>query len=232
MDTMNYILFICTATPMLLMLIPIEKGSRKVIFFMLIGMFCCLFISEVNGFFLNISDFDLLYFTINITPVTEEIIKTLPVLLFALICSDSRKDIITASFSVGVGFAMLENLMILTQNFQSVDLWFALIRGFCSGLMHSICTIAIGFFIVFIKKRHKIFVAGSITALNLAIVYHSVYNLLVQASSRIARISGLGLPLITYTIVNLTLIVRIRQTVNKPHNRQKQLLKDQIDRGK
>ena len=211
MDVMNYILFICTAAPMLLMLIPIEKGSRKVVLFMLTGMFCCLFISEVNGFFYRISDCDLLYFTTNITPITEEIIKTLPVLLFAVVCSDDRKDIITASFSVGVGFAMLENLMVLTQNFKTVDLWFAVIRGFCSGLMHSICTIAIGFFIVFVKKRRKVFVAGSVTALNLAIVYHSVFNLLVQSSSQVAKFSGLFLPLITYTVVNLTLIRRLRQ---------------------
>ena len=210
MDSMSYILFICTAAPMLLMLIPIEKGSRKVILFMLTGMFCCLFISEVNGFFLRISHFDLLYFTTNITPITEEIIKALPILLFAILYSDDRKDIITASFSVGVGFAMLENLMILTQNFKTVDLWFAVVRGFCSGLMHSICTIAIGCFIVFIKKRHKIFLAGTATALDLAIVYHSVFNLLVQSTTNGAKFAGLLLPIVTYTVVNLTLIHKIK----------------------
>lgn len=210
MDNMSYILFICIASPMLLMLIPIEKNSRKVILFMLTGMFCCLFISEVNGLILRGSDLKLFYFTTNITPITEEIIKALPVLLYALILTNSRKDIITASFSVGVGFAILENLMILTQNFKNVDLWFALIRGFCAGLMHSICTIAIGFFIVFVKKRPKIFAAGTLTALNLAIVYHSVFNLLVQTSSAPARYAGLFMPLLTYTLAIIRLIVKYR----------------------
>lgn len=204
---MSYILFICTAAPLLLMLIPIEKGSRKVVLFMLSGMFCCLFISEVNGFILARSDFELLYFTTNITPITEELIKALPVLIYALTFSDSRKDIITASFSVGVGFAMLENLLILTQNFKSVDLWFALVRGFCSGLMHSICTIAIGYFVAFVKKRYKIFIAGTLTALNLAIVYHSVFNLLVQTRSA-AKYFGLLMPLLTYILVNTIVIVK------------------------
>ena len=211
MDSMSYILFICVAAPTLLMLLPIEKQSRKVVLFMLTGMFCCLFVSEVNGLLLRASDFSLLYFTTNITPVTEEIVKALPVLFFAIVFSDNKKDIITASFSVGVGFAILENLIILTQNFQSVNLMFAVIRGFCSGLMHSICTIAVGYFIVFVKKRKKIFVTGTISALNLAIIYHSVFNLLVQSDSDFARNSGLLLPFLTYVIINTAVIVKTKR---------------------
>ena len=211
MDSMSYILFICVAAPALLMLLPIEKQSRKVVLFMLTGMFCCLFVSEVNGLLLRISDFDLLYFTTNITPITEEIVKALPVLFFAVVFSDSKKDIITASFSVGVGFAILENLIVLTQNFQSVNLMFAVIRGFCSGLMHSICTIAVGYFIAFIRKRKKIFITGTISALNLAIVYHSVFNLLVQSDSSAAQNIGLLLPFLTYVILNTAVILKSKR---------------------
>ena len=208
MDSMSYILFICVAAPILLMLIPIEKQSRKVVLFMLTGMFCCLFISEVNGVLLNALDTSLLYFTTNITPVTEEIIKALPVIFFAVVFSDDKKTIITASFSVGVGFAILENLIILTQNFKDVNIGFALARGFCSGLMHSICTVAIGYFIAFIKKKKKIFITGSLSALNIAIIYHSVFNLLVQADSAAARNAGLLIPFLTYVIINIVFIVR------------------------
>ena len=210
MDTMSYILFICVAAPILLMLLPIEKKSRKVVLFMLIGMFCCLFISEVNGLLLKISDVQLIYFTTNITPITEEIIKALPVLFFAVVYSDDRTDIITASFSVGVGFAILENLIILTQNFRDVTLGFAIARGFCSGLMHSICTIAIGYFIVFVKKKTKIFITGSLSALNIAIIYHSVFNLLVQASSPAAKHIGLLIPFLTYLILNIAVIIKYK----------------------
>ncbi len=210
MDTMSYILFICVAAPILLMLLPIEKKSRKVVLFMLIGMFCCLFISEVNGLLLKLSDMQLIYFTTNITPITEEIIKALPVLFFAVVFSDDRTDIITASFSIGVGFAILENLIILTQNFRDVTLGFAIARGFCSGLMHSICTIAIGYFIAFVKKKTKIFITGSLSALNIAIIYHSVFNLLVQASSPAAQHIGLLIPFLTYLILNTAIILKYR----------------------
>ena len=202
MEHMSYIIFICTAAPLLLMLIPIEKHSRKVILFMLIGMFCCLFVSEVNGLLLRVSDFDILYFTTNITPITEEIVKALPVLLYAVFYTSVRKNLLTASFSVGVGFAMLENLLILTQNFRTVDLWFAAMRGFGSGLMHSICTIMVGYFIVFVRKQRKIFICGTVTALIFAVVYHAVFNLLVQAGSVVARDAGLLMPFITYLLVN------------------------------
>lgn len=207
---MSYILFICVAAPLLLMLLPIEKQSRKVVLFMLIGMFCCLFVSEVNGLILRFSDLSLLYFTTNITPVTEEIVKALPVLFFAIVFSDNKKDIITASFSVGVGFAILENLIILTQNFRDVNIWFALARGFCSGLMHSICTMAIGYFIVFIRKKKKIFITGSLSALNIAIIYHSVFNLLVQSDSQTTQHIGLLIPFLTYAILNAAFIINKR----------------------
>ena len=211
MDQMSYILFLCTAVPMLLMLVPIEKGSRKVVFFMLVGMFCCLFVSELNGLLLKLTDSDLLYFTTNITPITEEIIKAVPILLYAILFTDNRKNIITASFSVGVGFALLENLMIMTQNFKTVDLFFAIVRGFSSGLMHSICTIIIGFFIVFINKRRKTFIAGTISALNFAMVYHSVFNMLVQANSLAANIIGFLLPISSYAVLNIFFLKKSRQ---------------------
>ena len=215
MDSMSYILFICVAAPILLMLLPIEKQSRKVVLFMLTGMFCCLFVSEVNGLLLRTLDTSLFYFTTNITPVTEEIIKALPVLFFAVFFSDKKKDIITASFSVGVGFAILENLIILTQNFQNVTIGFAVARGFCSGLMHSICTVAIGYFIVFVKKKKKIFITGSLSALNIAIIYHSVFNLLVQADSATAQYIGLFIPLLTYLIINAAIIFRYKRKANR-----------------
>ena len=212
MDSMSYILFICVAAPILLMLIPIEKQSRKVVLFMLTGMFCCLFISEVNGLLLRTLDTSLLYFTTNITPVTEEIIKALPVLFFAIVFSDSKKDVLTVSFSVGVGFAILENLIILTQNFQDVNIGFAFARGFCSGLMHSMCTVAVGNFIVFVKKKRKIFFAGSVSALNIAIIYHSVFNLLVQADSATAQHIGLLIPFLTYAVLNLIFFIKHKRS--------------------
>ncbi len=70
MDSMSYILFICIAVPMAMMLIPIEKKSRKIVVALLVGMFCCLFVSEVNGLLLRLTRSSTLYFTTNISPLT------------------------------------------------------------------------------------------------------------------------------------------------------------------
>ena len=211
MDSMSYILFICVAAPVLLMLVPIDSKSRKVILFLLTGMFCCLLVSEINGLLLRVSDLGHFYFTTNVTPITEEIIKVLPVLYFALVFSKDRKELVTAAFSVGVGFAILENLIILTQNYESVNIMFAVARGFSSGLMHSICTMFVAFFISFAKKNKKIFIIGTVSSLNLSITYHSVFNLLVQSDYTAARVIGLLLPFICYALINAFSVIKEKQ---------------------
>ncbi len=212
MASMSYILFICVAAPILLMLLPIEKESRKVISFILIGMFCCLFISEVNGWLYKLCRSGLFYFTSNITPITEEIVKVLPVLFYTIFFSSSRKNVATVAFATGVGFAVLENLIILTQNYHNVDIPFALARGFSSGLMHCICIGFVSFFLSFSGKNTKTFVVGTISSLTLSITYHSVFNLLVQAEYMYLNHIGLFLPFVTYVIVNLLVFFRYKQT--------------------
>ena len=113
MDSMSYILFICIAVPLGMMLIPIEKKSRKIVAALLAGMFLCLFVSEVNGLLLRVTGNTMLYLTTNVTPVTEEFVKVLPVIYYAYFFSDDRKSVTTVAFATGVGFAMLENIIIL-----------------------------------------------------------------------------------------------------------------------
>ncbi|MBQ0101676.1 MAG: PrsW family intramembrane metalloprotease [Firmicutes bacterium] len=211
MDSVNYILFICVAAPALLMLLPIEKHSRKVIVFLLIGMFACLFVSEVNGMLYGFCRSGIYYFTTNITPVTEEIVKILPILYYSLLFSNKRHDIITVSFATGVGFAILENLIVLIQNQNNIDFGFAIARGFSSGLMHCICTVFVGFFAAFANKSRKTFLVGTVSSLTLAIVYHSIFNLLVQADSVAARHVGLFLPLAAYILLSIFSLVRKKQ---------------------
>lgn len=165
-------------------------------------MFICLFASEVNGLLLKTTHLNITYFTTNITPITEELLKAIPIIYYAAVFSEDRKSIVTVAFSIGVGFAMIENMIILTQHFSSVNLFFACIRGFSSGLMHSICAVMSGYFASFIHKKKKIFRSGTICAFNLAIVYHSVFNLLVEANSQPAKYIGYFLPIVTYAIIN------------------------------
>ena len=200
MDNLSYIVFICLTVSLGLMLPLMEKKTRGVVIFVIVGIFSCLFVSELNSILLNAFNNDKLYVTTTITPVTEELVKALPILYFAIVISDDRKTLIANAFSVGVGFALLENIVILTQNIESVSIFWALVRGFGSGLVHGICTVMVGYGISYIRTRRKLFYCGTFALLSTAIIYHATYNLLVQSDFQYA---GILLPLVTYVPVLL-----------------------------
>ena len=104
MDNLVYILFICLVAPMLLMLLLLRKRSRLLVGYMIIGIFVSLFVSELNTILLNLFDGDSLYVTTTITPISEEIVKAVPVLFYAIVFSDNRDRVMPIAFATGVGF--------------------------------------------------------------------------------------------------------------------------------
>ena len=166
--------------------------------FLLIGMGCCLFVSELNGLLNNHLDVDIFYFTTSVTPITEELTKAIPIFIFAIAYSDKLDDLMMNAFFLGIGFAVLENLVLLTQDFSSVTLFWAVRRGFASGLMHGICTGLVGICISFVRKKKKLLYCGLFATFSLAIVYHSIFNSLVQSSSKAINYIGFALPISAY----------------------------------
>lgn len=202
MDNLTYISFIAITVSLALMLPLMEKKQRRLVVFMIAGIFSCLFVSELNNILLGAFHNDIFFVTTTITPITEEIVKMLPILFFAIMVSDDRSTLIPNSFAVGVGFALLENVVILTQNVENVTILWALVRGFGSGLVHGICTVMVGWGISYIKKRRKFFYCGTFALLSAAIIYHAIYNLLVQSQYQYV---GILLPTITYIPIILFL---------------------------
>ena len=195
MDNLSYIAFLCIFIALGMMLPLMNGTSRGIIIYILVGMFCCLFASEANQAVLNLFDGDLLYVTTTITPCMEEIIKALPILYFALVISDNRRKLILYSYALGVGFALMENIIVLMQNIGQVTIVWALVRGFGAGLVHGLCTVMVGYGISFVKKQRKLFRCGIYALLSSAIIYHASYNLLVQSNYQMA---GILLPILTY----------------------------------
>ena len=146
---------------MLLMLLMLRKRSRLLVGYMLVGIFVSLFVSEINSILLGMFDNDTLYVTTTITPITEEIVKGLPVLFYAITFSDDRDRVMPLAFATGVGFAMFENMVILVQNIDDVTIGWAIIRGFATALMHAICTVTVGYGMCFVKKKKKLFLLKS-----------------------------------------------------------------------
>jgi RsiW-degrading membrane proteinase PrsW (M82 family) len=194
MDNLIYILFVSVFVPILLMAGLIEKKARHPIIFVLIGIFVSVFAAEVNGLLCAVLPMSTFEITIIVTPITEEILKATPILVYALLISAKKETLFTASMAVGIGFAVLENAFYLLNDpsFSMID---AIIRAFGAGLMHGMCTLLVGVGISFAKKRSKIFAVGTFALLSTAITYHGIYNMLVQSDYEII---GFLLPMATY----------------------------------
>ena len=195
MENLIYILFICITIPLALMACLIDKKPRRIIIFFIVGICSAVFASEINGILTHLIPLDIFDLTIRVTPVSEEIIKAIPVLFFAKEISDEKETLITVSLAVGIGFAVMENTYILTQNVGNVSLLWAIMRGFGTGIMHGMCTFLVGTGFSFANKNKKLFVVGTFALLSLAITYHSVFNMLVQSDFRYV---GAALPIVTY----------------------------------
>ena len=194
MDNLIYILFVSVFVPILLMAFLIEKKARQPIIFVLIGIFVSVFAAEINGLLCDILPMSTFEVTIIVTPITEEILKALPILVFAIVLDAKKEALFTAAMAVGIGFAVLENAYYLLNDasFNMID---AVIRAFGAGLMHGMCTLLIGAGISFVKKKSKIFAVGTFALLSTAITYHGIYNMLVQSDYRAV---GFLLPISTY----------------------------------
>ena len=194
MDNLIYILFISIFIPILLMACLVEKKSRQPMIFFLIGIFLSVFASEINAYLRGILSMSTFEITIIVTPISEEILKAFPILVFATVFTPKKEALFTASMAVGIGFAVLENAFyLLTSNsFNMID---AMIRAFGAGLMHGMCTLLVGVGISFVKKKQKLFVVGTFALLSTAITYHGIYNMLVQSDFEVI---GYLLPITTY----------------------------------
>lgn len=212
MDYLIYILAICISAPLILMAVLADPKTRRLLGFIILGIYIAVLSSELNSIYSYLfrNTMDFFHLTIMITPVSEEILKTLPLLFTAVAISDKRDFLFPQAMAIGIGFAILENTFILIQNVESVSLIWALIRGFSSGLMHSLCTISIGLGVSLIKKRKKLFLCSTFALLLTASIYHSMFNMLVQSDYMYV---GVMIPIVTY--IPIAIVIKKRK-LNTP----------------
>ena len=198
----------------LLLTLPLMKGaSRRVMLYLIIGICVSLFISEINGRILIAFNNQMILVTTTFTPITEEIIKALPVLIYAFLFSDDREKLLPLAFATGIGFALFENTVILVQSVDNVSILWAIIRGFSTALMHGICTAAVGYGMSFVRKKKKLFVSGTFALLALAIIYHGLFNMLVQSKN--LQYVGFFMPAVTYIPLIIYLVFSVRNKKRK-----------------
>ena len=137
--SIEYICFICIMIPLIMMTITMTGKSRLLIGSMTLGVFVSLFCSEISGAIIRSTGLSNMYYiTTTVTPLVEETLKALPVLMYAFMISDKRETLLSMAFGIGVGFAVLENIVILLRAVmdapETVSYLWAFVRGFGSGL--------------------------------------------------------------------------------------------------
>lgn len=218
MDTVNLNLFISIVIPMSMTLLICKGRSRKSMLFVIIGMTVCLFTGEINALLFNNCFHSMKYYVVNMSPFIEELFKSVPLFLYAYILKPKRQEVLQNAVSLGVGFAIFENAVVIAQAGGRMDFMSVLIRSFGSGLMHAIATLWVGCGIILIYLNRKLFLTGSIAVLFTASIFHSVYNALIGSSYEII---GLLLPIVT-------LVPLLEILIKRGLNNRKEITEDRV----
>ena len=194
---MSYIenVYVCLAAPLLLAILCLGREGRRALVFLLTGMTACLCSAYVSAYFAGAAGVELTAASYQIAPPAEEIIKFLPLLFYLLVFESERKNTITGSLLIAVGFATFENVCFLTSNGTS-ELLRLLIRGFGAGAMHVVCGMAVAVGLFFLWDRVWLRMVGAFAMLCFVITYHAIFNVFVNQSGAIFWI-GNAIPLVT-----------------------------------
>lgn len=187
----EYIL-IALCIPVLLSLIFIKGETRHILAYFITGMGLCLLSSYLNVFFISYLNVEVKDAVVCITPLIEEAVQSIPVLICVYVFGIKGKNILECSVMIGIGFAVFENVYYLIVN-NNLTLVFVLIRAFSTGVMHVLCSLFFGYGIIGINSKYDISWITIPGLYAMDSVFHAMFNLLVGAPGN-ARYAGYLMP--------------------------------------
>lgn len=186
-------ILVCISVPLLLSMVFLPRNARRFVGAFVLGMTVCLLAAYIGGFISLISGMERVKTSVYVSPVIEEIMKFLPVLLYLFAFVPSDGQILPVSVGIGAGFATFENCCyILTSG--AGNFGYILIRGMAVGVMHIVSMLAMALGLVIARRFKVLSPAAVLGALSLSMMFHGLYNLLVSAPGMPATI-GYLLPL-------------------------------------
>ena len=203
-------ILLCIAVPLLLSLLFIRGNARRFEAAFLLGMGVCLLAGYISGFINYASGMGSGDTAVFISPVVEESVKFVPLVLFLILLDPENESVFLAAAGIGAGFATFENCCyILTSG--SGNLGIILIRGMAVGVMHIVSMMALATGLVLARHFRVLTPAGFIGALSLSVTFHGLYNLLASGTGLFSVIAYI-LPLLT----GLLLLVPFRRIMTPP----------------
>lgn len=202
----NVLIFL--VAPMAIGFFLMKGETKQFIGFFILGAVICLLCTYVNGFVTAVTGNFVEESVIRLTPVVEEVMKTLPLLFYVSVFLPKNHDIWRSTIALGIGFATFENCCHVILS-GADDFSYMLIRGFAAGIMHVICSMIFGWSLTIIHTRRYLVALGVVATVCMCITYHAIYNLLVS-SDGIWQMIGYALPMVT-----VGLVFCIQKTVKK-----------------
>jgi len=195
-------IIICVVIPSAFLCIFLDNKARLLMISFVSGVIACLLVYYLDNNILSkmlggLSS----YFVSTISPLIEELIKFIPI--FFLIKKSAQeldaKSVVGLSFTVGVGFCVVENLYFLLYSVSSSGLVWIISRCIGTGLMHSISSTVIGLGLYYGFNDARLRFEFLLSAFCFAAMYHGLFNLLVQAQS--FKFLGILIPILSYIVI-------------------------------
>ena len=187
-------ILICISAPLFVAVFFLRGRTRTFVVAFLAGMIVSLLSGYISGFINLVSGADLEETAIYVSPIIEEIMKLLPLLLGVLVLGIGEEDMLVTAVAIGTGFATLENCCCILQA-GADSLLYTLTRGLAVGVMHVVCMMLLNLGLVSAKRLHAVSAVTTVGALSLSVVFHGLYNLLVSRPG-VNAIIGYCLPLL------------------------------------
>ena len=193
---------LCILIPILMLCGLLDKKARIPCIALMLGCCMCLAAYYLNTYLYPRLGCTYFYLITTISPMVEELLKFLPILVFSCVCSHEKEQIVPFAFATGIGFAIIENSYMLLQSADTATTVWIITRGIGTGLMHGMSTAMLGVGIYMARQDRRLIFVGTLSALFLAIMYHGAYNCMIQTDS--IKFLGILLPIFTYIAVFLS----------------------------
>lgn len=202
MVSVNFLLLLLMLPPLVLTAFLLDRSARKILLFLLLGMFTAFLSGQINSLLVSIGGISSSDASIHYIPIIEEFLKAAPLIAGIFVLRPKRREIVEHAAAVGLGFAFFENVWVFSQNFFGVPGWedisFALSRGLGASMVHSLCTVILVYGVSICMKWRKLLFTGTFALFSLVCLFHSLFNILIGSDrSNLAFVLTLG----TYAIV-------------------------------
>lgn len=198
MENINLFISIAIMAPLFLMLLFLRGRTQRVLAFAILGIYICLLSGEIDALIFDVSVFSEAFFTENVSPIVEETLKAIPIFVYVFAFKPNKQSIVECALALGVGFAIMENVLVLVGSTDNISLIFVIFRGFGAGMMHGVTTLMIGIGLEIVSRKKRLIIPGTLASLSAACIFHSIYNIIIHSQY---QYFGIVLPLLTFVYI-------------------------------